>query len=349
MARHFWAGQPFLHLQPARRGDPAIQKRVLADMQQDYMSLLSAARVMFKDGDVAGAQDVVRLAVELQPQRPVGIAILAMILSESGDLEQAAFQSGRLLALAPDDRQYRNLATSLALRRGRFAEAEQLAEQALRVSPDDQRARCDLVLARHAQGKTTGGLLEYAAHVATLQATPPPDFDTIEQFNTIIAESITEMLADDPGQGAGTLVGGLRLDNAFDLPKPLAHALRHLITDCVGRYLDGREPARKRARYGITAWANVMEAGQYERTHIHESGWISGVYYPKIPDLDRDQDEGRLLFGEHHFGDSVPALPCLSILPDSGQVVLFPSYLYHRTLAFSAQGKRISVAFDIAP
>jgi hypothetical protein len=42
-----------------------------------------------------------------------------------------------------------------------------------------------------------------------------------------------------------------------------------------------------------------------------------------------------------------PAL--FRVRPEEGLLVLFPSYLYHRTLPFEEDGTRISVAFDVVP
>ena len=41
--------------------------------------------------------------------------------------------------------------------------------------------------------------------------------------------------------------------------------------------------------------------------------------------------------------------PKLRIRPTEGLLVLFPSYLFHRTIPFSGDGTRISIAFDVIP
>jgi hypothetical protein len=91
-----------------------------------------------------------------------------------------------------------------------------------------------------------------------------------------------------------------------------------------------------------------MQAGHHELPHIHEQGLISGVYYPHMPKFEAGSQAGFLIFGEHQFGSMVPKLPTLPILPSAGQIVLFPSYMYHRTVPFEGEGQRISIAFDIA-
>jgi len=34
--------------------------------------------------------------------------------------------------------------------------------------------------------------------------------------------------------------------------------------------------------------------------------------------------------------------------PEEGVLLLFPSYLFHRTLPFAGEGERISISFDLA-
>ena len=37
------------------------------------------------------------------------------------------------------------------------------------------------------------------------------------------------------------------------------------------------------------------------------------------------------------------------IEPKEGKIILFPSTLYHKTIPFSSDDKRISLAFDVIP
>ena len=45
-----------------------------------------------------------------------------------------------------------------------------------------------------------------------------------------------------------------------------------------------------------------------------------------------------------------PALDAeLSVRPELGQLVLFPSYFWHGTLPFHSKQSRLTVAFDVVP
>ncbi|MGJ8620377.1 MAG: tetratricopeptide repeat protein [Methylophilaceae bacterium] len=102
-----------------------------------------------------------------------------------------------------------------------------------------------------------------------------------------------------------------------------------------------------------SSWYVIMQQGGSISSHIHEIGWISGAVYLSIPES--DGKEGAFEYGTH--GDSYPILPPNSehdfpiahTLPNIGDIVLFPSSLFHRTIPFQANEKRICIAFDLKP
>ena len=92
-----------------------------------------------------------------------------------------------------------------------------------------------------------------------------------------------------------------------------------------------------------------MQSGGNLTSHIHETGWLSGSVYLSVPaghNLD-----GAIEFSTH--GDNYPKqhdnFPVKAILPIVGDIVLFPSSLFHRTLPFNSTQPRICIAFDLKP
>jgi len=65
----------------------------------------------------------------------------------------------------------------------------------------------------------------------------------------------------------------------------------------------------------------------------------------------QDAKEGAFEYGTH--GDDYPQMhtdfPTAFIKPNVGDIVLFPSSLFHRTIPFNAQQPRICIAFDLKP
>jgi uncharacterized protein (TIGR02466 family) len=111
--------------------------------------------------------------------------------------------------------------------------------------------------------------------------------------------------------------------------------------------------ASKPDRYRLTAWSVVLEAQGHQIPHIHPSAWLSGVYYAEVPDVVSTPGEhpaGWIEFGrppEHYHTRTEPEAKLFQ--PREGLLLLFPSYLYHRTVPLEATGRRISIAFDVCP
>ena len=81
---------------------------------------------------------------------------------------------------------------------------------------------------------------------------------------------------------------------------------------------------------------------------MHQSGWLSGVIYLKVvPSLNKN--EGAITFNMAVSNISDSNLPNIIHNPEVGDMVLFPSSLYHGTIPFSADTDRIVVSFDLKP
>lgn len=106
-----------------------------------------------------------------------------------------------------------------------------------------------------------------------------------------------------------------------------------------------------RARIRVAAWANVSREGQYGRPHIHTNSNATGVYYvdpggPTRPDAGTlqllDPRPGAVfhnVLSEHSN--------LLGISPAAGEMLVFPSWLWHSIDAFFGERPRISVAFTL--
>jgi len=99
------------------------------------------------------------------------------------------------------------------------------------------------------------------------------------------------------------------------------------------------------------AWSTILYGAGYDASHVHNEGWLSGVYYVKTPDL----DEARWTSGEGCIQFGAPPDSFASdrnrtrrlIRPQPGLLVLFPSYVWHGVKPFTQEGLRHSIAFDI--
>jgi uncharacterized protein (TIGR02466 family) len=100
-----------------------------------------------------------------------------------------------------------------------------------------------------------------------------------------------------------------------------------------------------------SSWYVRMKSGGHLTSHIHEEGWVSGALYLSLPTQKQHEHEGSIELSTH--GDDYPKqhddFPSKTIAPEVGDVVMFPSSVFHRTIPFSSDEERICIAFDIKP
>ena len=100
----------------------------------------------------------------------------------------------------------------------------------------------------------------------------------------------------------------------------------------------------------LEGWFVRLSNGGHQTEHIHPSGWLSGVIYLQVPEM-LNRDEGSIEFGL--WGYDYPILdtnyPRKRHHPKDGQLILFPSSLFHKTIPFESDRERICVSFDLIP
>jgi tetratricopeptide (TPR) repeat protein len=188
----------------------------------------------------------------------------------------------------------------------------------------------------------------------------PPGFADIAAFNTALA---TELLA-HPGlryERYGTASDQTwRIDSPATGAAPLVRTLLAAIVAIAARRFEaigGQDHPWSRARPArgtLHSWCVITEGTGFETWHVHQFGWMSGVYYVQVPDviMHGAGDGGCLAFGlpaalagdaaAHAYGEE-------RVRPQPGLLLMFPSHAYHRTYPHGAATRRICVAFDIWP
>ena len=103
-------------------------------------------------------------------------------------------------------------------------------------------------------------------------------------------------------------------------------------------------------KFSLLGWYNRLFKHGYQQPHIHPGGWLSGCFYLKMPKLLK-KDEGAINFSLHGYDYPVvnSDIPTYQYTPIEGDLILFPSSLFHKTLPFSSKDERHVIAFDIIP
>ncbi|MBD1163278.1 tetratricopeptide repeat protein [Pelagibacterales bacterium SAG-MED11] len=98
----------------------------------------------------------------------------------------------------------------------------------------------------------------------------------------------------------------------------------------------------------LHGWHVVLKKQGYNTAHIHPTGWLSGVIYLKVvPALEKN--EGAIEFSLNGQYYQHKKSPYLIFQPKVGDIVFFPSSLFHRTIPFTTDTDRIIVSFDLMP
>lgn len=106
-------------------------------------------------------------------------------------------------------------------------------------------------------------------------------------------------------------------------------------------------------RYTNLGWFVEMDEDGSLKTHIHKRGWVSGSFYLKMP-TDKKKDEGNIFFtldgADYPKGKKEPYQFENKIIDIKiGDIVLFPSSLFHGTIPIKSKEQRRCFAFDISP
>ncbi|HEY0625891.1 MAG TPA: putative 2OG-Fe(II) oxygenase, partial [Allosphingosinicella sp.] len=99
------------------------------------------------------------------------------------------------------------------------------------------------------------------------------------------------------------------------------------------------------------SWSVRLRGEGHHANHVHPQGWISSALYISLPERtggSGDETAGWLTLGkpQESLGIDLPATRLIE--PREGQLVLFPSWMWHGTLPFP-EGERLTIAFDVAP
>lgn len=103
----------------------------------------------------------------------------------------------------------------------------------------------------------------------------------------------------------------------------------------------------------ISAWATVCRSGAYHAPHSHPDSAWSGVYYVDGGAENSDQPlSGMLEFLDPRAGAEAVSAPGdpygepFRVRPQSGLLVVFPSWLYHWVHPYAGETPRIAISFN---
>lgn len=325
----------------------------------DLMYLEAAFRV--RREDYASAEQLLRRARELAPERGDIAGMLARALAGQGKHEESyPFFSLAINAEPGSTRHHPDFGYTL-LRDSQADEALRVFEHGRAIAPNDQLILSGLALAYRAAGDSRYfELMDFSKYVRVYELSAPPGFADSAAFNRALAQELDVLHTVKVEPIDQSLRGGTQTTGRlFGEPSRLIGMIRDRIALAVEDYIahlpDGvRHPmeARKGGGFEFTgSWSCRLNAGGYHRNHVHPQGWISSAYYARLPGAldDEEARHGWLKFGESHLALGDDDRPERFIKPAVGRLVLFPSFYWHGTVPFPDGGDRLTIAFDAIP
>lgn len=331
------------------------------DLVAAHNNLGNALHALGRNAEAAEAyRRVLRLAPDSsEVQRNLGIA-----LERAGERGQAIDAYRAVLARRPSWLlAHSNLANAL-LSAGEARAAVEACDRWLELAPGNIEALSIKVLALYEAGEREAGayLLDFNL-VRRFKIEPPSGYGSLEEFNQALVEfTLSHPTLHVPEEADPHYHHpALAITKTFFGPSegPVAK-FEGIVRQAVADYIAGIPPdathpflAHPPQHWEFASWAAVLHFQGNLTPHIHLDGYLSGVYYPQLPDLVGAPEHGQAGFFElgpppeqYPLKAAVDSLP---IRPEEGLMILFPSYFFHRTIPFEASERRISIAFDAVP
>lgn len=296
-----------------------------------------------------------RLAAD-HPNDPAPATAAAQLHASKADPQEAIKLAERAVLLAPDDSVAGlTLATAL-LAQGEAERASPLVARWRAQRPNDQYAIAVQATAwRLLDDPRYQSLYDYDRLVDVSSIEAPGGWETLDAYLNDLAEGLRSAHTFRSHPFDQSIKHGSQISDVLYQDHPALRAMGEAVDRPIRRYLSslglGEDPVRRRntGAYEIQGmWSIRMEAGGFHIDHVHPNGWISSACYVEKPNLGAGK-AGWLKLGEPGIR-TAPHLPAERFVePKRGQLVLFPSYMWHGTVPFSEPGSRMTVAFDLTP
>lgn len=355
-----------LHLQLGDQdGAEPLLRRVLERDPSHPGALRTLGELLFKTKRAEEALPVLTAALARNRDDTVLWSMYLTAETMHGDADRAAAVAADLLRADPDNPL---LIRDMAFICCRAGEVEHVRELSAKLARHPETAITGLALESTALNKAGRfdealDILQIDTLVTTKVIDPPAGWNDLDSFNADLTAQI--LSHPDLGEHAtnGSLINEACTFELFDGSETGAiRGLRDVVEAETQAYAENTEalsaaPAAYLAcqpdTYDLECWANVMSNAGNHTAHFHPRAWLSGVYYPCLPETMADDPgdiAGALEVG-CGFADFLPNPdePTRAIKPREGTMTMFPSYVGHRTVPVETDGKpRISVAFNVA-
>jgi tetratricopeptide (TPR) repeat protein len=330
---------------------------VVPDFAQAHFNLGTALNSV---GKTKRAIKSLQHALKIEPDYIDAHFNLANSWRQCGNTHASVEHYLKALNLDPNHSAAATNLASAQLELGNPEEAYKYSMQAQKIEPGNRDAFAFRAIAATEMGDkhTASHILNPNLFVYLKQFKAPDNYDSLIEFNKALVKHVLAhpTLHKEPLNKATR--NGQQTDNlALGGHGPITD-LKVMIGEALDEYLEIIKsdeihpyPALIPDLTKIDIWGTVLGTQGHQTTHMHRAAWVSGVYYAKLPDVMHNAKSGNE--GWIEFCRPPDDFFCTQehdvkiIRPKEGAMILFPSYMYHRTIPFESDEKRISIAFDL--
>lgn len=306
------------------------------------------------------AVEVLEQALALNGQNAAAMSKLELALSRLGRQQEALAAQTEAIAIDDSVYSYHEALGDVYADQRDFEKAAHAYLAAHERNPRRSSVLGSLTIALNEMGDSmVDRFVDYDKFVTSRLIDLPEGFNSLEAFNEALHEELAAQHVPRPFPIGQTMRGGMQnKGHLFRGAEGLVRVVQQKLTDALTDYIKGLEadPTHPFLRFAnpnfrfAGAWSTILPETGYDESHIHNDGWISGVYYVKEPAIDEArwaEGEGCIQFGRppRSFASDRNCVR-LRIRPKPGMAVFFPSYYWHGVEPFHQKGVRHSIAFD---
>lgn len=270
-------------------------------------------------------------ALAADPTSGAAAQNLAQALGDAGRWKEALPHAEHAAALEPHQLAAQMTLAEALLATGEARRASDLAGDMRRRWSTNQLAialQCDAW--RLMGDRRYSQLHDYASLIATAKLEPTPEWPSLEAWVGAAAARLHDL----------DRIGVDQLDRIFD-------ALPRMMDTTVRRHLENLGPgddpvrARNRGTYSIQRlWSERIDPGSERPDHVAQEGWLSAIICLGAA--------GQVRLGRSGVAMQSRLEANWIVEPEIGQLVLFPSYVWHG-LTPSADGSYFILHAELVP
>jgi uncharacterized protein (TIGR02466 family) len=317
-------------------------------------------RLLRAVGDEAGAREEAASLLEIMPTGAPRRLFEAHEANLRGDHNAAAAAARDAVRMGADISQSLEALASAQLAKGDAAGLLATAREWLRHDEFNQLAIGYLATALRMSGDPDGDAFrDYETLVGAFDLDVPDHWASMSAYLSELTDALTRMHPFEAHPLGQSIRGGSQtLEPLLQSTHPAIRAFFHAIDEPIRRYMaelgTGKDQLRIRNRGGYEikgCWSVLLKSGGFHVDHVHPQGWISSACYIDTPEASKDGErkEGWIRFGQPPVEPPGGLSAEYFIQPRPGLLVLFPAWMWHGTVPFTSQERRLSVAFDVLP